>query len=356
MKSSAELYATDVRHEFLVNAVLVKGQPGIIGGRSKVMKTSLAIDLALSLGSATPFLGRFKTPRQVKVAFWTGESGGATVRETAIRICERKGIRLEEVSVEWSFELPKLSRADHLAALENVIRKQGFEVAFIDPLYLSLIGAETAGSAGNLYAMGAALEPLSRIGQATGCTIVALHHFRKSGIPDPDNPAALEELSQSGAAEWARQWILIQRRTPYASDGNHELWMRAGGSAGHGSLHAVTINEGLLDPDTGEGRHWQVSVTNRAQAVADDRTRKLEAKQAAQEAKEAMTGEAVLRILAARPDGETRRQLRVAVGCNETTIAAVLDDLLKSGLVEGCKVRKHTREEDGYRLSKHPAV
>ena len=198
--SSADLLAMDLRPEFLVKGILVKGAPCIIGGRSKVLKTSLAVDLAISLGSGKPFLGRFEVPKPVKVAFWTGESGAPTIRETALRIAKSKAIDLSSASVLWSFDLPKLCRADHLRALEAVIREQRLEVIIIDPLYLSLLSAETAGNAGNLYAMGAALEPLSRLAQATGATVILLHHFKKSGIPDTDNPAALEDLSQSGGS------------------------------------------------------------------------------------------------------------------------------------------------------------
>ncbi len=312
--SSAELMAMDMRPEFLVKGVLVKGAPCIVGGRSKVLKTSIAVDLSLSLGSGKPFLGKFEVPRPVKVAFWTGESGAPTIRETALRIAHSKGIRLQDASVSWSFDLPKLCRADHLAALEAVIRAQGLEVIIIDPLYLSLLSPETAGAAGNLYAMGAALEPLSRLAQATGTTIILLHHFKKSGMPDPDNPAALEELSQSGAAEWARQWILLQRRTPYMSDGRHDLWLRAGGSAGHSSLVAVTVEEGLIDPDTGSGRHWKVVVSNRAKAIADDQMKKVAEKQELRERAEADRIQKVVAALQSHPNGETASGLRSDTG------------------------------------------
>ena len=101
--------------------------------------------------------------------------------------------------------------------------------------------------------MGAALQPLTKLAQETGATLIVLHHFRKGGQPNEDEPAGLEELTMSGASEWARQWILLQRRAAYQSDGRHLLWMRAGGSMGHGSLWGVTLDEGLLDPDTFTG-------------------------------------------------------------------------------------------------------
>ena len=94
--TGAELLALDLRPRFLVRGVLVEGQPMIIGGRSKTLKTSLACDLAVSLGSGTPFLGRFDCHR-VGVGFWSGESGAATIRETASGIADSKGVDLADV-------------------------------------------------------------------------------------------------------------------------------------------------------------------------------------------------------------------------------------------------------------------
>ena len=94
----------------------------IIGGRSKTLKTSLAVDLAVSLGSGTPFLGRFDCHR-VAVAFWSGESGAATVRETAKRQAAARGIDLAGCSVLWCFELPKLCQRDHLDHLADTIAR-----------------------------------------------------------------------------------------------------------------------------------------------------------------------------------------------------------------------------------------
>ena len=233
--TGGELLALDIRPSFLVKGVLVEGQPMIVGGRSKTLKTSIVCDLVVSLGSGTPFLGRFDA-RQVAVGFWSGESGAATIRDTARRCAEARGVDLAETWTLWSFDLPRLSDLRHLDALEETIRGHGLKVAVLDPLYLALLSPETASGASNVFMMGSLLQGLTRLGQRTGCTIILLHHFRKGGQSDETNPAGLEELAQSGVAEWARQWLLLQRRCPYQSDGNHSLWMRCGGSAGHSSL------------------------------------------------------------------------------------------------------------------------
>ena len=307
-------------------------------------------DLARLLRLPSTFNRKNEAKGPVKVAFWTGESGAPTIRETALRIAKSKQIDLKDALVSWSFDLPKLCRIDHLTALEGLIREQQLEVVFIDPLYLSLLSAETAGSAGNLYAMGAALEPLNILGQATGATISLLHHFKKSGIPDPDNPAALEELSQSGAAEWARQWILLQRRTPYNSDGRHDLWLRAGGSAGHSSLVAVTVEEGLIDPDTGSGRHWKVVVSNRAKAIADDKEKLVAEKQDQRDRAEADRIQKVVAALESHPNGETASGLRNDTGIDSPKLKSILTKMVTNGQVVGTEVGKNGAKYDGFKL------
>jgi len=346
--SGGELLALDLKPTFLVRNVMVEGQPMIVGGRSKTLKTSVAVDLAISLGSGTPFLGRFDSHR-VAAGFWSGESGAATIRETAQRIAAAKGVELAAVDVLWSFELPRLSRLDHLDALAEVIRAEGLKVAVVDPLYLALLSPETVSGASNIFAMGPLLQGLTKLGQDTGCTVVILHHFHKTGQPDEENPAGLEELSQSGVAEWCRQWILLQRRIPYGDDGKHLLWMRVGGSAGHGSLWGVTIEEGQLDPDTFSGRTWDIAVSPAADAREQTKRDRDQRKAAEQEQREGEHRERLLRILRATPAGDTERALSKAAGMKADTFGRAVFALVQEGRAERCEIVKHGVRYDGFR-------
>lgn len=146
----------------------------------------------------------------------------------------------------------------------------GLEVVVVDPLYLSLLDSSDANIARNVYGMGAKLQPIGEIGQRTRATIIVLHHFKRSAGSDPGEPESLEMLSQSGVVEWARQWILLQRRSPYQSDGRHELWLRAGGSAGHAGLWAVDADEGHYDASSDvDTRGWDVLVKPQHEAIQD---------------------------------------------------------------------------------------
>ncbi len=61
--TSEEFAQARFTREWLVEDVLVADQLGVIGGPKKALKTSIATDLAISLGSGTSFLGYFPVPR-----------------------------------------------------------------------------------------------------------------------------------------------------------------------------------------------------------------------------------------------------------------------------------------------------
>ena len=58
-----ELDMNQFQLEYIIEGVLVKGQPGVIAGPKKSLKTNISIDLALSLGCGGHFLGRYRVAR-----------------------------------------------------------------------------------------------------------------------------------------------------------------------------------------------------------------------------------------------------------------------------------------------------
>lgn len=346
LMDSRDFANADFRTAFLVENVLVEGQPAVIGGRSKTLKTSIAVDLAVSLGSGTPFLNKWEAT-QVPVAVWSGESGAATLQETARRVADAHAVDLADCNIAWGFSLPKLARGDHLEHFERVIVDRGIRLAIVDPLYLSLLSVDQDVNPGNVYAMGGILQPLSDLATRAGVTLVVLHHFRKTGTVNPDEPCPLEELAQAGIAEWARQWLLLQRREPYASDGAHRLWLRSGGSAGHGGLWALDIDEGLIS-DT-SGRHWDVEVSTVDNARAEVQRQREAAKARQQEEREHEHTQRLLRTLRQFREGETARVLRDTAGLNQKNFAAAIHTLLAQGLAEKCEVMKTRGRYDGFR-------
>lgn len=150
----------------------------------------------------------------------SGESGGYTLRETARRIALAKGRMLSSASVFWGFDLPQLGNGEHLKVLADKIERLKIKVTIIDPAYLCLLSAGMSlNLTSNVFGMGTLLKGVSDIGQQTGCTMMVCHHTRKNDRQSMYDVPDLEDFSGSGFAEWARQWILLNRREAYSSDG-----------------------------------------------------------------------------------------------------------------------------------------
>ena len=73
--SAAQLNSDEHTTRYLIPGILAAAQPGGIYGPFKSLKTSLAADLAISLASGTPFLGRFPVTEPGRVLFLAGENG-----------------------------------------------------------------------------------------------------------------------------------------------------------------------------------------------------------------------------------------------------------------------------------------
>jgi replicative DNA helicase len=257
---------------WLINHILVPGQPGVVGGAKKTLKTSLAVDMAVSLGTGKPFLGHFAVPKRTRVAVISGESGEATLQETARRICAAKNVKLDRgCDVLWSFDLPRLNRKDDRRELTRFLKTQQVKVVIIDPLYLSLLTGRQGASASNLYETGPLLRQAAQACLEAGTTPIFIHHTtkvagKKTDVLDRD------DLAFTGVAEFARQWLLVSRRAPYRpGTGEHELLLAVGGSAGQSGAWKVDVQEGTLNDDLG-GRQWRVAVRAvRAQAGVPNR-------------------------------------------------------------------------------------
>ena len=347
--SSAELATTEYTLEYLVEGVLVRGQPGIIAGPRKTLKTSIAIDLALSLAEGGLFLGRFNVPQPVRVGLMSGESGAATIQETARRIASAKGRPLTNYeNCVWSFDIPQLGHLEHIDALERFITDYQLAVLILDPIYLMM--PSVGEDAGNLFVTGRLLRSLGELTQRTGCTLVICHHMRKTRL-SPYEPPELDDIAWAGFQEFTRQWILINRRRQYdpTAPGYHQLWLNVGGSAGHCGLWAVTIEEGAQD-DPG-GRRWDVTVMTAHTAYTEAQAENEQRKYAEQQQRTQRDCESILKALQLFPQGETARAIREMLGISGQRFTMLIQQLIADGIVEPCIVTKQTgRLYGGYRL------
>ena len=355
--TAAELDDGDFELTYLVDGVIAEGQPLIIAGQFKTLKTSIVFDLGVSLASAhrfpndsSNFLGRFSVQSR-KVMVLTAESGMATVQETCRRICKQKGFHLRDLGDRIIFDdrVPSLANQEHTDELLELLKEREIDVLIADPAYLMIDGE----NAGNLFSMGTQLRSFAELAKSAGATPVLLHHAKKTTLNATEyQPLELADLAWAGFAEFARQWLLLSRRERYEEGtGNHRLWMSVGGSAGHNGCWGLDIAEG--HPEDIGGRRWEITVSEAKQAKESAAERSEKAKEDqkirtieknAQKLRDAFIG--------VGRNGITQSDAFTKSGLNTSAGRAALGRLLSDDVVEPCDVSKSNgRTYDGYRLT-----
>lgn len=267
---SAQFLTAKYEQRFLVTGALVAGQPGVVAGPSKAMKTSLVIDMAVSLATGSAFLGKFGVPSAARVGVVSGESGQATLQETCKRVLAAKMLDPRAVAdrLKWCFDLPQFRDLDQMDEFAEGLKALAVDVVFLDPVYLCMGGDIEHG---NVFAMGPAFRVVADVLLKGGVTPILVHHANRQ--LRTGEPMEIQHLAYSGLEQFARQFVLLNRRTPYKGDGVHDLWLSACGSAGHGGLWSLNIEEGTVD-ERFAGRKWDVAVRTEAQAAAVESERR----------------------------------------------------------------------------------
>jgi hypothetical protein len=345
--SCKELDAASYDLEYLIDGALVARQPCILAGGKKTLKTSLLIDLGISLAMGGCFLGRLKANRAARVGIMTGESGLATIQETARRIATAAGYRLADIGgLVFSEDLPQFGSIAHQEALGRFITGDELEVIAVDPAYMCIPDVDHA----NLFEVGMRLRGVSEVCQECGALLLLAHHAKKTKI-DPFAPMELEDISWAGFQEFARQWLLVGRQEAYEpGTGEHRLWLSAGGSAGHSALWAVDISEGTRA--TPGGRFWQVSVMPATEARADSQARQEESKRQRAEERAATALDSdrkeLVKILAKLKAPETKTVLRGRVSFAYQRFIRAFASLTEDGTFQAVELTKgkgkHTYE------------
>lgn len=338
--SAAELDDGDFTLTYLVEDVLVAGQPAICAAPKKSLKTNTMIDLTLSIASGASFLGEFYVPQQKRVALLSGESGKATIQETARRVARSKPLmHLRDYNnAFFGFDLPNFADDRAMKALREFIRKFAIDVLIVDPAYLCL---SLGDDAGNLFKVGQILRPFTRLAEDEQITPVIVHHFIKAAAVTETTPE-MESIAWAGFQEWMRQWLLMSRRSRYDPDnpGHHELWFAAGGSAGHSVAKALDIEEG--SPHDTNGRKWNVNVKSIGEAIGTSVDHREQIKEQRNTAKNERQREkdvvAVNRTLAANPEGLTFTTLRTRSGVAHARLQTLLIDMAEEKTVRKCKI------------------
>ena len=274
--TAAELATGKFDLTYLIDGVLVKDQPAGLVAPKKSLKTNISIDLAVSLATGGRFLGYYNVPEPKRMAMFSGESGMATIQETALRVCKAANVELASTGIIFCETVPRFGDPVNMEAFRRFLDADGIEVVIIDPVYLCL---PCDINPANLFDIGRLLRSVSDVCREAGATPVLVHHLKKT-VANPYIPGQLEDIGWAGFQEFFRQWLLINRREAYEpGSGMHRLWLSTGGSAGHSSLVGLDIYEGVYDPYGAIPRVWEVSVLKPKDVIASEALRQEDAKE-----------------------------------------------------------------------------
>lgn len=263
-----QLLSSDFTEEYIVEDVLIKGVPCIIGGAAKSVKTGQLMDLAYSLSTGRAFLGKFRCTKS-KVMVLTGESGGAALqRRIKTLSLIAGGVEAEDDHFLISESLPKFKCEQDLALLDLLLRFHEIDVVIIDPLYMCMGGSE----ASNIQSQGELLWAISDLCRKAQVTLVVAHHVTKAAAKKTNQVLTLEDLTQAGFDAWARQWWLVSRREPFElGSGIHKFLVAVGNCSSHSAEWAIDIDEGTKDAP-----NWAVTVSPASESRNVDHRREEE--------------------------------------------------------------------------------
>jgi hypothetical protein len=131
----ASIASRDPTCRWLLEGLWSHRAVGIIGGLPKASKSWLALDMAVSVASGTPCLGRFSVASTGPVLIYLAEDDAPDVRERIEHICEHRHISLETLNVELlTIPCLRLDCEEHCLRLDATVGALRPRLLVLDPL------------------------------------------------------------------------------------------------------------------------------------------------------------------------------------------------------------------------------
>jgi hypothetical protein len=186
--------------KYLVKRLIPEDGYGVLSAAKKVGKTWLALDLAVSVASGTPWLGIFPVEKQGSVLYYFNEGGERKVIRRLRAICEHKGVRLEELPIVLTTQVPNLTTDEGTGQVAFELAYYRPALTVLDPAYVCLPNVNLA----SLPEVGSKLVGIQQAAQAVDSALLIVHHNRKSL-----GGQGADKMSGAGFAEWGRFLLTV---------------------------------------------------------------------------------------------------------------------------------------------------
>jgi AAA domain len=181
----------EIAERWLVEELWCARSVGVIGGAPKCAKTWLGLDMALSVATGTPCLGKYAVPEPGPVLIYLAEDALLVVRERVEGMARHRGLDLDQVEIDViTAPVLRLDQDRDRTRLWETIRRLRPRLLLLDPLVrLHGIDENRAGEVAELLAYFRSLQ------RQLGLSVLLVHHTRKNSA---DGVAAGQGLRGSG--------------------------------------------------------------------------------------------------------------------------------------------------------------
>lgn len=199
-----DLADLDASRTWLVEPLWARAGVGILGGAPKCHKSWLGLDLALSVASATPCLGRFEVHDPGSVLLYLAEDAPGVVKQRLAGLCAPRGLQLDPLPIHvvtapsLRLDLPPDQRRLHKTL--SAIRPR---LLVLDPFVrLHRIDENSAAEVSAILAF------LREVQRAHDTAVLVVHHARKNA-----SGSAGQGLRGSGDFHaWTDSALYVRRR------------------------------------------------------------------------------------------------------------------------------------------------
>ncbi len=171
-----EIRCEDRTQRWLIEQLWGESSVGVIGGAPKCSKTWLGLDMALSVATGTPCLGKYAVPQAGPVLVYLAEDALPVVRERVAGMARHRGLDLAGVEVHViTAPTLRLDRDPHRGRLLETAKRLRPRLLLLDPLVrLHGIDENNAGEVAGLLAYFRSLQ------RQLDLSVVLVHHTRKN--------------------------------------------------------------------------------------------------------------------------------------------------------------------------------
>ncbi|MHB8638098.1 MAG: AAA family ATPase [Fimbriimonadaceae bacterium] len=172
----AEIASEEHAERWLVKSLWGDSSVGVIGGAPKCSKTWLGLDMALSVATGTPCLGKYAVPQPGPALVYLAEDALPIVRQRVAGMARHRGLELAAVEMHViTAPTLRLDREPHRGRLFETARRLQPRLLLLDPLVrLHGIDENHAGEVAGLLAYFRSLQ------RELNLSVLLVHHARKN--------------------------------------------------------------------------------------------------------------------------------------------------------------------------------